>query len=166
MIQTLYFLEISFSKVIPELELLAEVSRVMPLDRAAMWNWSWAEEAPDYVYTNVSYSAHDDPTYPLFVTLNFNQPPEVPVGFEVEIGYALAHYFNCSALINDFSYSEGRMLEIQSTGQVMACVSEDDAQGQTCYYHVSGPMGTYQQVIQQLQVAAQQEGYSDRQVAS
>lgn len=167
MMQTLYFLEISFSKVIPELELLAEVSRVMRLDRTAMWNWSWPEEGPDYVYTNVSYSADNDVTYPLFVSLNFNQePPVVPVGFEVETGYALAHHFNCSALINDFSYSEDRLLEIQPTGQVEACEREDDKQGRPSYPRVPGPLGTYQQVMQQLQEAAQREGYLDSQAAS
>ncbi|GAB3636047.1 hypothetical protein GCM10027422_16370 [Hymenobacter arcticus] len=131
----------------------------MLVDRATMWNWSWPEESPDFVYTNVSYRADNESDYPLFVSLDFNQqPPETPVGFEVEIGYALAHHFDCSALINDFSYSDERLLKIQPTGQVVACEREDDEQGRPSYPRVPGPSGTYQQVIQQLLVAAQREG--------
>ena len=167
MMKELDFLEISFSRIIPEPELLAEISRLLKLDQADMWNWDWPGEAPYLVYTPFSYIVGENPIYPLFLSFIFNKPPKVPVGIEVEIGYALARQFDCLALINDFSDSADGLLEIQPTGQVEACEREDDAQGRPSYPRVPGPSGTYQQVIQQLQLAAaQREGSLDSQEAS
>jgi hypothetical protein len=60
------------------------------VDRAAMWNWNRSTEAPAYVYTNVSYVVDAALAYPVLLSLNFNRPLDVPVTFEVEVGYALA----------------------------------------------------------------------------
>jgi hypothetical protein len=105
MMKELDFLEISFSRIIPEPELLAEISRLLKLDQADMWNWDWPGEAPDLVYTPFSYIVGENLSTRCFYPLFFNKPPQVPVGIEVEIGYALAHHFDCLALINDFSDS-------------------------------------------------------------
>lgn len=112
------------------------------------------------MHTNVSYVVGGNPTYPLFLTLNFNQPPQVPVGFEIALCYALAHQFDCTIVVSDFSDSAGGLLAIQPTGQVATCVLDDEEPDQPYYRPAPGPLGTYQQVIEQLRVAAQQDGRS------
>lgn len=149
MIKELDFLEIKLSRLIPELELLGELSRLLRVDRGAMWDWEWPDEAPNYVHTNVSYVPTNKPAYPLFVALNFNQFLEVPVAFEVEIGYALAQHFDCTTLLHDPSDSADGLLEIQPSGQIMACELEQDAQGRPVYG--PGPSGMYPEVLTQLQ---------------
>lgn len=143
------FLEINLSQVVPESVLLDELSRLLQVDRAAMWDWNWPAEAPDYVHTNVSYVVDGELAYPLFLSLNFNQPLEVPVTFEVEVGYALAQRFACSVLVSDPSDSADGLLEVQASGQIMACKLEQDAQGKPVY--TPGPSGLYPEVITQLQ---------------
>lgn len=149
MIKELDFLEISLSQVIPEPALLEELSRLLSIDRAAMWNWSWPAEAPAYVQTNVSYAVDAALAYPVLLSLNFNQPLDVPVAFEVEVGYALAQRFACSVLVSDPSDSADGLLEVQASGQIVACQLELDAQGRPVY--TPGPSGLYPDVITQLQ---------------
>ena len=151
MLKELDFLEINLGRAVPEPALLEELSCLLQVDRAAMWNWSWIAEAPDYVHTNVSYVVNDEPVYPLFLSLNFNRPLEVATTFEVEIGYALAQRFACAVLVSDPSDSADGLLEILPTGQVAACALSRDAQGKPVY--TPGPSGPYPEVLAQLQAA-------------
>lgn len=151
MMKELDFLELTLSQVIPEPALLDELSRLLRVDRAAMWNWSWSAEAPAYVHTNVSYVVDAALAYPVLLSLNFNQPLEVPVAFEVEVGYSLAQRFACSVLVNDPSDSADGLLEVQASGQIAACQLEPDAQGRPIY--TPGPSGLYADVITQVQAA-------------
>lgn len=145
------FLELKLRCLIAEPELLEELSRLLQVDRTAMWNWEWPAEAPDYVPTNVSYVLTNQPAHPLFITLNFNRFLEVSVVFEVEVDYALAQRFTCLVLVSDPSSSVDGLLEIQPSGQLAAGELEQDAQGRLVY--TSGLLGLYPEVIMQLQAA-------------
>jgi len=148
------FLEINLSRAVSEGSLLDEVSRLLQVDRATFWNWNWPEESPEQLLVNVSYVVDDEPTYPLLLSLNFNRPLAVSLGFEVELGYALARHFDCTVLVSDPSDSADGLLQIQPTGDVAACVLGEDSQGHPSYQFVAGLSGPYNQVINQLRELA------------
>jgi hypothetical protein len=154
MTKELDFLEINLSRAIPEGPLLDEVSQLLQVDRATFWNWNWPEEAPEQLLVNVSYVVDDEPAYPLLLSLSFNRPLAVPLGFEVELGYALARHFDCAVLVSDPSDSADGLLQIQPTGDVAACVLGEDSQGRPSYRLVAGLSGPYHQVISQLRELA------------
>ncbi len=148
------FLEINLSRAIPEGPLLDEVSRLLQIDRATFWDWSWLEKAPEQLLVNVSYVLDDEPAYPLLLSLNFNRPLTVSLSFEVEVGYALARHFDCAVLVSDPSDSADGLLQIHPTGDVAACVLSEDSQGHPSYQLVAGLSGPYHQVLSHLQQLA------------
>ncbi|WP_460583339.1 hypothetical protein [Hymenobacter arcticus] len=93
--------------------------------------------------------------------MNFNKTREVSLGFEIELGVALAQRFGCAMLIGDPSDPHGspdRPLEIQPSGQVRSCEREEDEEGQRTHPSVKGLSGSYQEAIAQLEALVQRVG--------
>jgi hypothetical protein len=150
------FIELSLAKVVAETELLAALSQLLGVDRAAMWNWDWPGQAPEHLQINVSYAVDADPTYPLFISLSFNETLLLLPAFEVVAGYELAQKFACAVLVNDPRNEADTLLEVRPTGEVVACTIERNENDQTVYNYSATQALSYLDIVRQVEERARE----------